>query len=569
MRSQRIAQRRRRVALEQTQTDAPAPDANALSAIERHERSRKTNRPYEHGARRSRQFKTTDLIPKRSWSVAAIIALAFAAVSALNLLHLNSPDWITYIGQEGVEALSLDSRTGLAVWYSNFLLLLTACVSLQLYLLRQHRRDDYKGSYRIWMWLAFVFLIASAASVTGISSLLANATEHLFSKRSFANGITFMLIAKLVGLLLLFGRSLIEVRHSRLAISGLVLVLAAYTGASLINEIPAIQSKAGEVVHSACGNCMLFGSTALFLTVLTFARFVYLEANGLVRRKVKATSAEIESESLVESPSADESKPARKSKQARKSKTVDEDAESESAEAEEEMFVEAEEQSPKVRWMDALRERRQQRRELREATREERSAEKTDRKAERAMEKEAARDEKLAARQKRAAEKVAAQEAKEAERIARAEEAAVKAEEAAAQNATQQAQDAAPHAQSKQQPAAQRTQKVKQKQQPQTIQQNQQQRGKRTVVERQAAQPNAMQQKVLQQKKLRQQQQLQQEQQLADARAAAKASTSQAKRSNAKVSDTDEHLLSLSEEQVSSLSKSDLRRLRKLRRRAA
>ena len=294
MHSQSIRQRRRRVTLDTAQSEESATPPCAQSPSQSEPR-RPAARPYTQGARRSRQFKTTDLIPKRFWSMAAAIAFLLSAIAGLNLLHLNSPDWIEVIGEEGVAALSLDTGRGLGVWYSNFLLLLSSCVSLQIFLLRQHRRDDYRGSYRIWMWLAMLFLLASAASVTGIASLFRNVVVNTLGSGAEGSSILmWVFLVKLGGLALLLIRGLIEVRHSKLAVVGLFSVLFTYGIAHLINEVPEVQAKSSEYLHASLGNSLLFGSTALFVSVLGYARFVYLNANGLA--KTKSTSPRQESQ---------------------------------------------------------------------------------------------------------------------------------------------------------------------------------------------------------------------------------------------------------------------------------
>jgi hypothetical protein len=290
MHPQRIRQRRRRVTLDTSQSEEfRVEDADAGEAVRAPRRP--AARPYTSGARRSRQFKTTDLIPKRIWSVTAVIALLLAAIAGLNLLHLHSPDWVDVIGNEGVAALSLDSGRGIAVWYSNFLLLLTSCVSLQLFLLRQHRRDDYRGSYRVWMWLALIFLMASAASVTGIAAVFRNLVQHLAGAEPGGSALLWVFLLKLAGLTLLVVRGLVEMRHSRLAVVGLLLVLAGYGMAHLINEVPEVRARSSEYVHAALGNSLLFACTALFVSVLGFARYVYLNANGLTRARDHSRAA--------------------------------------------------------------------------------------------------------------------------------------------------------------------------------------------------------------------------------------------------------------------------------------
>ena len=367
MHSKTIRQRRRRVTLEQTQAaqeeldaaddgESPKPRTKRRSSADK---KKAVARPYTHGARRSKQFKTTDLIPKRIWSMAALIALLFSAIAGLNLLHLNSPDWINVIGSEGVAAFSLDSGRGIGVWYSNFLLLMTSCVSLQLYLLRQHRRDDYKGSYRIWMWLAMIFLMASAASVTGISSICRNLFTHFISTESVGSGLFWVFLIKLVCLAMLIVRGLIEVRYSRLAVVGLLVVLLAYGTASLVHEVPDVQVQSKKFIHAALGNCLLLGCTSLFIAVLGFARFVYLDANGLIKSK----------------PAEDSSRPERKTAKAEAraaAKQQKMEAKQQKAEAKAELLREKQEKRESAALeKQMLREQEQQEREQRKQARKE------------------------------------------------------------------------------------------------------------------------------------------------------------------------------------------------------
>ncbi len=302
MNPQRTRQRRRRVAaLDQTQnSDESTSSESTTTQVRRKkasgnvpdtdQRADAPRRAYDAGARRRCRFKAIDLIPKRIWSFLAAVAFLLAIVAGLNLLHLNSPDWQTVIGDEGLAVLSLDSGRGLGVWYSNFLLLMTACVSLQLFLLQQHRRDDYHGSYRLWVWLAFTFLLASVASVTGISAMLQNIFQSLSGWSSTGSGLLYLFFAKLIGLTVLVVRGLLEVRHSKFAVLGLLTVFLTYGTAILLNDIPGVQTQSNEYIHSALGNCLLVGSTALFITILSFARYVYLDVYGLTGVRIRSTS---------------------------------------------------------------------------------------------------------------------------------------------------------------------------------------------------------------------------------------------------------------------------------------
>ncbi len=276
----RNSQRRRRVAIDQNQLETtPGAKLNSKDPPSSDD-SRVPSSPYTHEARRSRQPKTTDLIPKRLGSVIAVVAIFLAGIAGLNILHLHAHRWVDVIGQNGVEIFSLDSDRGLSVWYSNFLLLLSSCASLQIFLIRQHRRDDYRGSYRVWLWLAAIFMLGSLATVTAIQDLIQNVINFLLSTGA-GKSLGVMVGIKLSLLMALVARGIFEIRHSRAALIGLSTVLLAYA-AVVVMDLPEVHSKVSNNFETAYGSILLLGNTALFLTVLLFARFVYLEANGVI-----------------------------------------------------------------------------------------------------------------------------------------------------------------------------------------------------------------------------------------------------------------------------------------------
>ncbi len=279
MHSQSLRQRRRRVALDQNQSSAVPRSESGAPSTPRREQPSEGARPYSEGARRSRQLKTTDLIPKRWWALAGLLVVLAIVIAVLNVMHFHAPALAESIGQQGVAALSLDGRHGIGAWYCNFMLILTSCVSLQLFLLRQHRRDDYRGAYRVWLWGAGICLLASVVTVSNVPNLIGNLCATVTG--SPGNSV-WIIVLKLAALSLLIVRGIVEVRHSRVALVGLIMVFCAYGLATLVHDVPEYQSNASGVVQAAEGNLLLAGCTILFFSVIAYARFVYLQANGLI-----------------------------------------------------------------------------------------------------------------------------------------------------------------------------------------------------------------------------------------------------------------------------------------------
>jgi len=133
-----------------------------------------TRRTYASGADRRNQLRTTDLFPKRTWIVVTFGLLLVSLIVAINGLAWNAESWRSVIGPEGVAALQLSGAGTLASWFTCFLMVLVALVSLQIYAMRRHRCDDYVGTYRMWMWFPPIFVIASLASIVDVVAIARN-----------------------------------------------------------------------------------------------------------------------------------------------------------------------------------------------------------------------------------------------------------------------------------------------------------------------------------------------------------------------------------------------------------
>ena len=130
------------------------------------------------------------------------------------------------------------------------------------------------------MWLAAIFMLGSLATVTAIQDLIQNVINFLLSTGA-GKSLGVMVGIKLSLLMALVARGIFEIRHSRAALIGLTTVFLAYA-AVVVMDLPEVHSKATNSFETAYGSTLLFGNTVLFLTLLLFARFVYLEANGLI-----------------------------------------------------------------------------------------------------------------------------------------------------------------------------------------------------------------------------------------------------------------------------------------------
>ena len=243
-------------------------------------------RAYSFGAERRNHHKTSDLIPKRIVSYLLVVLFMLICLGMLNLGSIKSPQWESQIGREGVSSLAIHGRGSLASWFSSFLLIMTGLASLQIYALRQHRCDDYRGTYRLWIWIAALMVVASVNCVVNLGGLLTQLFESLTSS-SLTQRPWLLITIKVSALTLLVARGLFEVRESRGSLAWVVLVWLGYSAAALM-QLPTIDESLTDLnPDMIVGNCTLVATIALVMAHLNYARFVFFQAHGLIKPRVR------------------------------------------------------------------------------------------------------------------------------------------------------------------------------------------------------------------------------------------------------------------------------------------
>ena len=290
MQIRRTNNQRRRILSLEDGGSSPVSETSSDLTVEMTPRTETTSTDcksdYSKRARRRYQLRTTDLIPKRAWSVTAVILLLMSVVIGIILLDGAASGWEHAIGAKGVKTLSIGSESSLSNWFSSFLLILTALGCLQVFLLRQHRSDDYRGVYRWWLWMALILILASLNAVTGIFNVGLTLVGHLFDRpENFSVGWGWALV-KFSILAVFIARFGFEMRVSRGAVAGCCVVFLIYASAIFVGtfELPTL----AEQYKLTYGNLMMFGKIAVFSAVLLYSRFIYLDAHGLVKQRVRA-----------------------------------------------------------------------------------------------------------------------------------------------------------------------------------------------------------------------------------------------------------------------------------------
>ena len=247
---------------------------------------------YSIGAKRRHQRKVTDLIPKRPLAYSLSIVGFATLLASVNLLAAFSPSWISVIGHEGVEALSITGASSLTVYLSTLFFAVAAALCLQIYALRQHRCDDYEGTYRVWGWLFPVFAIVSLSCVLPLASISRNIFIAVSGRGFSVQWLPLAIGVLLVSLLLI--RYLMEVRSSLGTVAWASLgwlAICVSWGTPEILSVFAPDLNQASVENLALGNGILVAAMATLLANLTYARFVFLRSNGFIHSKPKQIKA--------------------------------------------------------------------------------------------------------------------------------------------------------------------------------------------------------------------------------------------------------------------------------------
>ncbi|MFP6575548.1 MAG: hypothetical protein VB912_10375 [Pirellulaceae bacterium] len=250
---------------------------------------------YTESARLENQPRLTDLIPQQLRTWLLLVLLAAAAIYGLQ----QASSRLLTGSEEVVNRFGLDGPGTLAAWYSSGLLLVAAGGCLMVYLVRRHKVDDYRGHYRLWLWVSAWCLVASLETATEIHRSLQAAVMGLAGSLSAEELNWGWLIAVSLGGLVLGVRISIEVRKSYWTNCFWLPAVAAYLAVMLLAfDVSWIHHVVKAPLTG--GLLLLIAHTALAGMVWMEARHVFRDAQGLIpAKKVKARSV---SEPVEESP---------------------------------------------------------------------------------------------------------------------------------------------------------------------------------------------------------------------------------------------------------------------------
>ena len=285
MSTSRTQNRRRRVVFDEAIQKAArsAPAAGESASSKRPLRKRK----YSSQARQSRRL--ADFIPKR-WLTMALVALGgLVGLLLLNLLHWTVSLPLFAENRHWQEAFSFDSPRGLWTWFLVICWSWIAIYSCLIYGLRRHRRDDYRGTYRMWLVLIGFSLLCSLQACMELDRAVLGVVHHFVPREWLRPDSTWIGWLRLGLITLVAGRVFIEMRHSKLSVCFLAVAWLA-AGSAVVLRQPEARVWLVDELLILPANVTLLAAIAAVLTSVSYSRFVYMDVFGL-RAKFAAERA--------------------------------------------------------------------------------------------------------------------------------------------------------------------------------------------------------------------------------------------------------------------------------------
>ena len=227
------------------------------------------------------QPRITDLVPMRYSSYLLMFVVAVGIIAALEGLYMAMPKMAAMTTDGRVASFDLDGEGSLAVWFSSMTLAAGAVAALLVYTVRRHRRDDYHGRYRVWIWAAAALTIMSLDETASLHEGFKEMMTWLTGNRVFGDGSVWWIAAYFFLLGGIGTRLLADMRECRLSTVHLLAGAACYAVAVAAQLEFILPEKGAQAVMAEEGAEML-GNVFVFLALLMHARHVICDAEGLL-----------------------------------------------------------------------------------------------------------------------------------------------------------------------------------------------------------------------------------------------------------------------------------------------
>jgi len=295
--------RRRRVLNEEVLSASSARSARSSSASENSSQAPR----YSDAAGVENHPQVTDFVPRRYRTIGMLVVTGVVATATLGAMHYFAQTIAVIAGLPTLRPFDLGAPGSIAAWISAIVLFVAAVTCLLIYSIRRHRIDDFRGRYRVWIGASAACLLLSLNCVSGVHHVVAHSLSHFAGWTALRDGAVWWLAIAGLPLAWIGIRAMLDIRECRLAATFVCAAAMCYltSAASYFGFVPAAEQQNASLIT---GVTMLLGHWMVFAAVVTYSRFVILDAQGLVTVRRPATKRK--SQTQEKARSATETKPA-------------------------------------------------------------------------------------------------------------------------------------------------------------------------------------------------------------------------------------------------------------------
>lgn len=250
---------------------------------------------YSQAVRKTCQQRLVQLIPIRPGSLALVLGMMWTMLGILLLAHYFFHVRANETGRSATLILQLfDVRSphSIANWMTCQLWMLTAIVAWMIYRIRQHKLDDYRARYRIWIILACIALFSSFDTATSALYLFGQTIDG-WTRKEIGYGGWPLVLACYASLVAIMGLRLSsELKGTPTAVAFWFGGLIAWACAALLGTgLLKLEWNAGTI-DLTVGACWLGGVLLVFQSAGMYLRFCYVQAQKrFVERAIAAPSS--------------------------------------------------------------------------------------------------------------------------------------------------------------------------------------------------------------------------------------------------------------------------------------
>jgi hypothetical protein len=225
------------------------------------------------------QARLTDLVPTRLSLIVVFLVLGLGAVAGLEALYAWMPRLSGLTTDGRVAAFDLDGEGSLAVWFSSMTLAMAGVVAVLVFTVRRHRRDDYSGRYRVWLWAAMCWFLLSLDETASLHEGFKEMMACVTGTRLFGDGSIWWVSAYFFLLAAVGIRLVIDMRDCWLAATAMFATAGCYVLA-VLTQLEWILPESGARGVMLEEGAEMVGNLFILLAMVLYARHVILDAQG-------------------------------------------------------------------------------------------------------------------------------------------------------------------------------------------------------------------------------------------------------------------------------------------------